>query len=365
MRLNTNGNMFNGVVAGFLAASVAFAAFAMPDWRLAQLVDFFGLASVLSAAQPPLGNTARLCVMLFGAIVTFASIWLVLRAFDPPAAVADDFADLRKARDIDIDNYSRPAPRVRRADSHPDAPAPRPISATHDFGEPEWQSRPAADFTVPILQDEAALEQAGSSDELLDSEPRIFARLRALREEAGVSAVEPVQDADTAEAETVAADVPFVPETLDIAQSAPEFVQDEPAEADDEGLLELGAEHVDLNAGIEDDDGPDFLELGAEPDMEIEAPGSDDLLELGADNRIEFDAEAFEPAPSTGDLVAKLPIAEESSATISNLLSRLDGGLGSVEWPLAAASPTVSRRRGGERLSSMISDLQKMASRNR
>jgi hypothetical protein len=332
MRLNTNNDMFNGVVAGFAATAVAFAAFAMPDWRLAQIVDFFGLASVLSAAQPPLGNTARLCVMLFGAVVAFGGIWTLLRAFDPPSFPADDFADLKKAVDQNEEIANRPAPRVRRADAHPDAPAPRPIFAPHEFGEPTWPAGAPEQAVEPIESGEVELEQPSSWDMPSEVGPRIFARLDALREEAAGPAAETEDEAE--------------PEAVEV----PEIAEAATAEEDEPLAVDI----------------PEIATLSSAG--ELEEPGeadAEDLLELGADDRTESSDASLELAPSTGELVAKLPVGEENAGSISSLLTRLDVGLGAVEWPLPAEARKVQRSRSGERLSSMITDLQKMASRSR
>src|SRR3712207_1802515 len=69
-------------VAAFAALSVGFVAFAMPGDLLANLVETSGLPSLLPAAQPPLGNTARIAVALAGAIGAFALVYLLLKLID-------------------------------------------------------------------------------------------------------------------------------------------------------------------------------------------------------------------------------------------------------------------------------------------
>src|SRR3712207_2378450 len=69
-------------VAGFAALSVGFVCFAMPADLLASLVETSGLPSILAAAQPPLGNTARGAVALVGAVGAFAIVYLLLRLID-------------------------------------------------------------------------------------------------------------------------------------------------------------------------------------------------------------------------------------------------------------------------------------------
>lgn len=133
-------------VAGLAALAVAFVAFAIPDALLGRAVEATGLPSVLSAAQPPLGNTARLLMAAAGAIVTFVAAFALLRWLDRFAGREAAPAQARPASD---------APRVHRADAHPDAPPRRPISAMRDLGEPAPPSRPRAAEPKPLVEGQA------------------------------------------------------------------------------------------------------------------------------------------------------------------------------------------------------------------
>lgn len=115
-------------VAALAGLAVAFLAFAMPGDLMTGLVTASGLPSLLPAAEPPLGFKARIGVGLIGAVATFVLVFMLLRlldrtGFDAPKAKGAPAAVPQ-------------APRARRRDSHPDAPAPRPISAVREFGEP-------------------------------------------------------------------------------------------------------------------------------------------------------------------------------------------------------------------------------------
>lgn len=116
----------NAAIAAFAACSVAFAVFAMPIDLFASLIDGTGVPLILSAAQPPLGSTARLAVMAAGAALSFISVWLLLNRLDGVG---------RRRTEI-VPEPEWLAPRVRRADAHPDAPLRRPIFAGSDLGEP-------------------------------------------------------------------------------------------------------------------------------------------------------------------------------------------------------------------------------------
>lgn len=98
----------------------------MPTDLFASLIDGAGLPLILSAAQPPLGSTARLAVMAAGAAFSFVSVWLLLNRLDGVG---------RRRTEI-VPEPEWLAPRVRRADAHPDAPLRRPIFAGSDLGEP-------------------------------------------------------------------------------------------------------------------------------------------------------------------------------------------------------------------------------------
>lgn len=98
----------------------------MPTDLFASLIDGAGLPLILSAAQPPLGSTARLVVMAAGAAFSFISVWLLLNRLD----------GLGRRRTEIVPEPEWLAPRVRRADAHPDAPLRRPIFAGSDLGEP-------------------------------------------------------------------------------------------------------------------------------------------------------------------------------------------------------------------------------------
>lgn len=104
-------------VAGTLAA--LFVAI-LPEWRLVVLVEGLGLPSILSAARPPLGMTARMLLALVAGGGAGGAILGGLR-------LAMRFAPLAGQDGIPV---------LRRADAHPDAPARRPIRALEDLGDP-------------------------------------------------------------------------------------------------------------------------------------------------------------------------------------------------------------------------------------
>jgi hypothetical protein len=150
-----NGRAFDAGLAALAAVSAGFVAFAMPAPLFTGLVEASRLPDVLAAAQPPLGDTARLCVVAGAALLSFAAVWALMAALGRVPARREAVAE----PEIQM-------PRLRRADAHPDAP-PRPPLLARDLGEPleldevadEWvekeqplaepDHRPLPGFLVP------------------------------------------------------------------------------------------------------------------------------------------------------------------------------------------------------------------------
>src|SRR5688572_27448925 len=123
------GNALNLGVATLAAGALGFLVFAMPGDLFADLVVRSGLPDYVAAAQPPLGMKARGAVIAAGAILTFLSVLILLRSLDRLSARPARAAGPERA-EPDAD-----APRLRRADAHPDAPSRRPLLAGRDLGE--------------------------------------------------------------------------------------------------------------------------------------------------------------------------------------------------------------------------------------
>lgn len=154
-------------VAILAAASVGFVAFAMPGDLFAEAVSATGLPSLLPAAAPPLGSTARAMVVTAAAAATFALVLVLLRLLDRKPA--------ERATPI---FYSPPAepefeaemPRLRRRDVHPDAPARRPILAARELGEPDFNQPAPLVEPEPEPVEEAQWEPL-VLEEMLEPEP--------------------------------------------------------------------------------------------------------------------------------------------------------------------------------------------------
>jgi hypothetical protein len=92
---------------------------------LEDLVVDSGIASLVTAAQPPLGMTAHFAIAFLVALVVGSVSWFGLFLLIGTRAVAIG----RNAREDGV-------PILRRADAHPDAPPRRPVFANRDLGTP-------------------------------------------------------------------------------------------------------------------------------------------------------------------------------------------------------------------------------------
>lgn len=163
-------------VAGLAALAVAFAAFTIPDALLGRAVEATGLPAVLTAAQPPLGNTARLLMAVVGAATAFTAAFTLLRWLDRFAARPS--APAATASQVDT-------PRIHRADAHPDAPPRRPISAARDLGEPAPPAVPAPQVAPVVEQPAAAIVLPKAAPESLGTLMARLERGLAKRESEG------------------------------------------------------------------------------------------------------------------------------------------------------------------------------------
>jgi hypothetical protein len=97
----------------------------MPTAVLEDLVVDSGIASLVTAAEPPLGITAHFAIAFLVALVAGGVSWFGLFLVMGTRVVAIG----RNAREDGV-------PILRRADAHPDAPPRRPVFANRDLGTP-------------------------------------------------------------------------------------------------------------------------------------------------------------------------------------------------------------------------------------
>jgi hypothetical protein len=113
------------VIAIVLAALGGLMFLLMPTAVLEDLVVDSGVASLVTAAQPPLGMTAHFAIAFLVALVVGSISWFGLFLLIGTRAVAIG----GNAREDGV-------PILRRADAHPDAPPRRPVFANRDLGTP-------------------------------------------------------------------------------------------------------------------------------------------------------------------------------------------------------------------------------------
>ncbi len=123
---SSGGQSLNLFMAGLAALSLAFFTYAMPDGLFSSLIARSGLPNLIAAAEPPLGMKARGAVIAAVAILIFAAVLLLFRAIDRISA---------RPATAKAEPAEAEAPRLRRADAHPDAPARRPLLAGRDLGD--------------------------------------------------------------------------------------------------------------------------------------------------------------------------------------------------------------------------------------
>jgi hypothetical protein len=112
-------------IAVVLAALGGLMFLLMPTAVLEDLVVDSGIASFVTAAQPPLGITAHFAIAFLVALAVGAVSWFGLFLLIGRRIVVVG----RNAREDGV-------PILRRADAHPDAPPRRPVFANRDLGTP-------------------------------------------------------------------------------------------------------------------------------------------------------------------------------------------------------------------------------------
>ncbi|WHU00766.1 hypothetical protein [Sphingomonas sp. NIBR02145] len=132
------------VAGGLAALGVAM----IPVPALEALVMDSGLPSILAAAEPPLGLTARLAVALGAGAFVGAFMWL-------SAFILLGSRGLTIGGEAEpVDSAEVPVPVLRRADAHPDAPPRPPLLATRDLGKPFLEIRAGAPAVPAEPEDE-------------------------------------------------------------------------------------------------------------------------------------------------------------------------------------------------------------------
>ena len=120
--------LFPAVVALWFGALFGLGSLAVRPSLLESLVIKSRLDLVLPAAAPPLGVTARILVaLILAAIGSIIGIMIARKLSRPKVEMRERKRKTLASADGDV--------AVRRRDTHPDAPARRPISASDELAE--------------------------------------------------------------------------------------------------------------------------------------------------------------------------------------------------------------------------------------
>jgi hypothetical protein len=308
-----SGRAFDAGLAALAAVSAGFVVLAMPDSVFSGLVETSRLPAFVPAAQPPLGETARLAALGAAALLTFAAVWALMTALGRAPA-------RRKPETPAEADAEAKAPRLRRADAHPDAPARRPLLA-RDLGEPLDLEDHAQVPAEKASFGQAALEEAPIEEAPFEEAPF---------EEAGDRPLPGFL-------------IPQAPEPEPVAEAQPEWSQAEPERCDAEPDL---ADPEPLTAEAE----PEWGEPEPQPQPEPRREPQAAVLPIS-------------------ELAAQLPDGEEDpDQPLSQLVNRIEFGLSRKRQALPNADlPPVEEapaepEKVGHRLRSAINDLQKIAS---
>ena len=131
-------------VAALAALAAAAMLFLIPAGIIENLMVESGLASMFPPLDPPLGMKARAGLALVAAGFTFGFVMTLMKLIGGATA--------RRRAPEPVDEMPS-APRVRRRDSHPDAPARAPFSVARDmdvFEEPV-EAEPVVEGALPPM----------------------------------------------------------------------------------------------------------------------------------------------------------------------------------------------------------------------
>lgn len=263
-------------ISGLIVAAIVLAT---PNIWFERFVIATGLPDLVAAAAPPLGVKARIVFALIAALAVTSLTWVALTV-----------ALGRKARrPIDRFGYAPEEPvfdipRRRRADSHPDAPPRRPISASDDLGMPLELTEVVTDEAEPVeafapaAEAEAPFELTGAYEYEASELPAAQEEHEALEwADEDEPRTEPEPEPETAAQEPVREEPIF---TIPLRPRAEEAPAEEPAPAT-----------------------PEPAAVVPEPPVTPEAPEP-----------------VVSPAPSR-------PVSEEHRAELVDLVERLEAGL--------------------------------------
>jgi hypothetical protein len=344
------------LAALFLGTAAAAAIAVLPVGTLESLVTDSGLPAILSAAEPPLGLTARLVLAAGAGAGVAVIVWFALFI-------------LLGTRGLSVGKEAEPV-RVRRADAHPDAPPRAPLLATRDLGtpflevtapRPEEKPEPVAvrePYREPLFAPLPAPVHVVAAEGIVPPEPLVLSEPVVALEPVAVSKPlvmpEPVAAPDpvmAAPAPVAIAEPVIAPRSLSVSQPVAEpepVVQAAPVETP---LAEQSLP-IDLQQPLSAYDPGALLDVPMPPPVQLaplrraprpqvfDAGERFETFELTPIRRAPAPTPAPRPVPiqRTADEALARP---ETDATIHALLERLERGV--VKKGLTAPLPQTPR----------------------
>lgn len=154
------------MVAAGAAVITGAAVYLMPIDLLQNAVIASGLPSVLPPLDPPLGSRAKIGLALVAAGFAFGLVALLVRLLvGKPKKVSSTARLFERNREVKKPKPAAPAaedapnaPKLRRRDRHPDAPARAPLSIGREIGSPDSPPMPAFAKEEPVFAPEPVYE---------------------------------------------------------------------------------------------------------------------------------------------------------------------------------------------------------------
>ncbi len=162
----TSHPLFPAIVALWFAALFGLGSLAIRPTLLEDFVLATHLDTLISAAAPPLGVTARILLALVLAVIGGLAGASIAKRLTRPKVVHERKRGASALSEAGLGEVS-----LRARDMHPDAPARRPISAHDEIGGSRIESVQPAAAVLPGRRRSLAISDEGSRSEYHDFAP--------------------------------------------------------------------------------------------------------------------------------------------------------------------------------------------------
>lgn len=295
---------FPGAVALWFAALFGLGTFVMPVGIFENLVTGTGLSGLISAAEPPLGTTAKLLISLIAALFGAGIGMLVAKRIGIAQSVkeASKQAEQEEFPPLFKETEEKPADAPEQVEAVSDDVE---ISeASPDAAKQEEPARPRSSWRARLVEGGAAKaaeeEEVSAADRLVASLPKIDRDDAPAEEESASEPVEAEHEVTTRE-ETVEQAEPAAIDATEIGEIETVEELSEPVrmEAADDILVD------EVEQIVEETPREDTIQ--AEPDEAV-AEAANDILDAQVIDTFENEPESeIEPEPATAIAVAPEP----------------------------------------------------------